>query len=604
MAQITRHAIGAALLLSLTAMAGAQTIVPDAAIVAEAAGKWDDAIAVYRRALDVDARRVDLWVRLADVEARRANSAGVIDALQHASRLAPRDARMYERLSQAYAVAGQPRAGLEAIQAAVELEPNSVDYLRARATLATWAGDYKRARDSYQRLAARLPLDDSLVLAYARVSAWSGDTNGSVTQYERYLAEHADAAEIWLELARAESWRGNYPAAVRALGTYLLKFGVSDAYDRELMAVMTGAGRPRLAEGMADQFLARTPDSYQVNLTRAVALAMQQRSKEAFTALGTARSLAPEYGEVRNAERVLRTLLSSTIDPQLTVYQDSDRLQTMRIAPRATVSFDTGTQFSAGYDRTSLSARAGSGLEQIGGGTTAMFERTWLVAAQNIGALTVRGGAGYATSGVDHLITSLAGAEVRAGDTLRFSAEREFGYLTISPRAASLGLTQVAYRSAIDWMPTLRDRVAVDALYQELSDGNRRWELTVTPRHSVARTTRFNLDIGVSAYRLETAQDLDHGYYDPRRYEQYSAVLFPYFKFRENVGLSLSGGFGVQRDIATPGFQPGGTVGGEATFGIYEPWVLKVSSSATMNRRLESGGFRGISGSVSIVRRF
>jgi hypothetical protein len=81
-------------------------------------------------------------------------------------------------------------------------------------------------------------------------------------------------------------------------------------------------------------------------------------------------------------------------------------------------------------------------------------------------------------------------------------------------------------------------------------------------------------------------------------------VIYPYFKFSENVGLSLSGGLGVQRDIATPGFRPGGTVGGEATFGIYERWVLKASSSATINRRLESGGFRGLSATVSLIRRF
>ena len=45
-------------------------------------------------------------------------------------------------------------------------------------------------------------------------------------------------------------------------------------------------------------------------------------------------------------------------------------------------------------------------------------------------------------------------------------------------------------------------------------------------------------------------------------------------------------------------------MGGEATFGIYEPWVLKISSIATVNRRLESGGFRGFSASVSLIRRF
>lgn len=600
-----RHAsIAAAIILSLGAVARAQTTVPDAALAAEAAQQWDAAVAVYRQALDADPRRIDLWQRLADVEARRSNPAGAVDALQHAARLGPADAALYARLSQAHAVANQPRAALEAIEVAVARDPTSTEYLRARATLAAWAGDYKRARDSYQRLAARLALEDDLVLAYARVSAWSGDTNGAVTQYRRYLGAHADAADVWLELARTESWRGNYAAATSTLDTYRTRFGESDAYERELMSVMASAGRPSQAEAVADRLIERTPGSYQLNLTRAIALAMEQRPKEAFDALGTARQLAPERREIRDAERLVRTLLSSTIDPRFTVYEDSDRLQSVRITPRATASFTTGTKLSAGYDRTQLSARVGSGLEQIGGAATATFEHTWLGASQKVGALTLRGSAGYATSGADHLVTSLAGVQVRAGDRLQFSVEREFGYVAISPRAASLGLTQVAHRALVDWTPSLRDRVALDVLYQELSDGNRRWELTLTPRHSMVRTSRLNLDLGVSAYRLETDLDLDHGYYDPRRYEQYSAVVYPYFKFSENVGLSLSGGFGVQRDIATTGFQPGGTVGGEATFGIYEPWVLRVSSIATVNRRLESGGFRGFSASVSLIRRF
>ena len=62
--------------------------------------------------------------------------------------------------------------------------------------------------------------------------------------------------------------------------------------------------------------------------------------------------------------------------------KDSDRLQSVRITPRATASFTTGTKLSAGYNRTQLSARVGSGLEQNGGAPNATFEHTWLGAAR------------------------------------------------------------------------------------------------------------------------------------------------------------------------------------------------------------------------------
>jgi hypothetical protein len=66
----------------------------------------------------------------------------------------------------------------------------------------------------------------------------------------------------------------------------------------------------------------------------------------------------------------------------------------------------------------------------------------------------------------------------------------------------------------------------------------------------------------------------------------------------------MSTALGPQRDSYSPSFRFGGTVSGEATFGIYEPWVLKINASASMNRRLESGAFRGLSGGVVLVRRF
>ena len=146
--------------------------------------------------------------------------------------------------------------------------------------------------------------------------------------------------------------------------------------------------------------------------------------------------------------------------------------------------------------------------------------------------------------------------------------------------------------------------VAFDGSYQELSDGNRRSELTIAPRGTVSRTARFNLDLGASAYRLETADDLDHGYYDPRRYEFYAMTMSPYFKFKENIGLGIALGLGAQRDDSSPSFHFGGNVTGEATFGIYKAWALKVSGGVTRNRRLESGAYQGFGANIGLVRRF
>jgi hypothetical protein len=240
----------------------------------------------------------------------------------------------------------------------------------------------------------------------------------------------------------------------------------------------------------------------------------------------------------------------------------------------------------------------------VDGTTSTELEQSWAGLAQKVGPLTFDVQAGYAKSIAGDLVTYRAGAAGRLGDRFRFALHRSSGPVVISPRTVGLGLTEIGHRVEFDWAPTLQTTIAFDGSYDELSDGNRRVEWTVSPRRSVARTAAFNLDLGASAYQLETAYDFTHGYYDPRRYEHYAFTAYPYFKVSENIGVSLTTALGVQRDWPSPSFRFGGTASGEATFGIYEPWVLKINGSASMNRRLESGAFRGFSGGVVLVRRF
>jgi hypothetical protein len=350
--------------------------------------------------------------------------------------------------------------------------------------------------------------------------------------------------------------------------------------------------------------LAQSPQSYELNLTHAIALARQRRAREAFETIETVRRLGPERRETRAAAQVLRTLLGSSAESPFTVYNDSDDLQVQRFSPQAVAALHTGTWLAAGYERTRLEARTGSGLDAAGGSPVALSDHVWTRAAQRVGAITLHGQAGYATS-VKHEATTFAvGFDARVADSIRVAFSSGSGPFIVSPRTVDLGLTATSERLEVEWSPTLRNQVVVDGSFQELSDGNRRWEMTVSPRRTVARRAGFNLDLGATAYRLETTRDLDHGYYDPRRYEFYAATMYPYLKVRENVGLALTVAIGAQREDRSPSFHFGANVSGEATFGIYRPWVLKVNSSATINRRLESGAFRGFGAGAALIRRF
>jgi cytochrome c-type biogenesis protein CcmH/NrfG len=527
-----------------------------------------------------------------------------IEALEHAVAASPGDASLYARLSQTYASAGSGKAALLAIEAALALEPGRPEYVRARAILATWIGDYRKAQDSYRQLETVYPKDLDLALALARVSAWAGDTDHAVKEFKRYLKTHASNAPVWLELAKTESWRGNYAGAIEALDAYKHRAGETRDYLAQLAAVLATGGRPAQAEDLLAGLLAQSPADYDLNLTHTLALGSQQRAKAAFASLDTVRQLSPDGAQTRTAERVLQTQLGSSAESPFTAYSDSDALRVQRFAPRALVALNSGTQLSAGYDRSELDARPGSGLDTLDGHTGATVEQTWVGAAQRFGTIAVNGQVGYARANEQVSTTYGVGIDARLADGVRFMLSRASGPLVISPRTVDLGLMVTSHRAQIDWTPTLRAQVVVDASVDDLSDGNRRWEVTFSPRRTVARRARFNLDLGATAYRLETTHDFDHGYYDPRAYEYYAATMYPYFKIRENVGLAMTAALGVQRDNTTRSFRLGGNVTGEATFGIYRPWVLKLNGAATLNGRLDSGAFRAFSIGAGLVRRF
>jgi tetratricopeptide (TPR) repeat protein len=599
-----RTILTAAAIALLASHVYAQGQVPAAGLAAEGEGRWADALALYRAETARNQSAADLWLRIADIESRLGKTEAAIEALERAVAVRPSDSATFVRLSRAYAAAGHAAPAARAMEGALALDPTSEDYLRSHATLATWAGEYAAAERSYRTLRKRHPRDTDLTLALARVAVWAGNTDRGVVAYREYLDAVPAASDVWLELARAESWRGNFAAAVGVLDQYRDRFGETEPYARELTATLARGGRPREALRGLDTLLTVSPEDRELLLSRTIALGGVRRHGDAVTTLARVESLRPGDESTRAAERVVRSLLASSIGPASTVYGDSDGLRTFRFAPRFDVGFNSDTRLYAGYEYLDLAARAGSGLDQLSGSTTARVDHAWAGLTQRLGVLTFGGTVGEARSDSDRLTTYSALARVTASDALAFSVERSYGFFAISPRTVGLGLTRLGHRVQFEWLPTLRYYIGVDGTYEQLSDDNARWEVFVAPRLALARTQRLNMDVGVLVHQFGATDNLDNGYYDPNRYEFYSLVLSPYWKVSENVGLGASVGAGVQRDDASRAFRYGGNASAEATFGIYRRWLVKVHGSTTANRRLESGAFRGYSGGVVLLRRF
>ncbi len=129
-----------------------EAALPAQALAAEMDGRWEDAMLVYEQLLQTDPRRVDLWRRIADIQAMLGRPHQATLALLCAIGQIPQELPLYAQLAQAHSVNGQLQAALFALRRGLDLEPQNTDFLRTQGQLAFWSGDLDLARESYFRI--------------------------------------------------------------------------------------------------------------------------------------------------------------------------------------------------------------------------------------------------------------------------------------------------------------------------------------------------------------------------------------------------------------------------------------------------------------------
>lgn len=140
-----------------TPVAGAAkaATLPAIGVQAERQGRWDDAIRLYQQILAGQPGQVELWLRIADIQAMLGRSHDAALSMLWMLDAIADDPALYHRLAQAHAVNGQFRAALAASKQALALAPGNDDYLRSHAQLAAWLGDSATVRESYLKILTR-----------------------------------------------------------------------------------------------------------------------------------------------------------------------------------------------------------------------------------------------------------------------------------------------------------------------------------------------------------------------------------------------------------------------------------------------------------------
>ncbi len=227
--------------------------VPPAGLQAEGEGKWQEALDLYNQALEADQVRPDLWLRVADIEARLDHHLEAALALAKASELSGEDAPLQSHLSQAWSMAGRPDLATKAIEKALYLDPRNLEYLKARVILAYWQGDTDKAASSMEMLAKLDPTYDMTELNRARALSFRNKLDESARSYRNYHRSQEPDRQSLLEQARVEAWRGNYASAMELLASYRERFGEDRDYLRDRARLLAWAELPDQAMVLVNQ---------------------------------------------------------------------------------------------------------------------------------------------------------------------------------------------------------------------------------------------------------------------------------------------------------------------------------------------------------------
>lgn len=580
----------------------------ETALQAELKGQWQDALRTYRSLVTKEPERVDLWVRIGQLEYARDNYKDAAQAFEKAAGLSPHDPTIYFQLSQSYySGEDEPQKALESIDRALELDPNNIKYLKAKAVISNWGGSTDIAVGTYKRILELSPEDETALLDLARSQSWNDELDDSVKNYKLYLEKYPEDGEVLIEYASVEGWRGNYPAALSILERYREKFGETDDYLKQKARTFAWAERPAPALELNAPLLEKTPQDYELHVTNTIAMHYAERPQEAVESLQVLEKLRPHSLEVDSIKRFVMTPLRSYVKGGLKYYHDSDSLDIIYTYLQGEYALSPVTFLRAGIENDHLHADQGSGYEQIDGKENIWYSNPWIGIShrfsQNVAA---EGDIGGSIAGDKNKVPTYRLAfDFRFSDEFSMKFERDYDYFIISPRALSLGIRIGQNRVQLIWKPDLKYYVYAQAEYDTLSDDNEKFEVMLAPRRTFLRTGKFNLDLGITAlwYGYEK-QNLDHGYWDPELYQSYLITGYGYWKINEDNGVSIVLSGGIQKDETVSTFREGLDVNVEGLFGIYRDWMLVVSGGLTHNIQQRTGAYDGVSAGLWLTRRF
>jgi|GEM_PF-6553130 len=555
--------------------------------------------------------QLEEYINLANNEASLRHYGLAATAIKKAIRIKP-NAKLYKQLSEIYAMANQPQQALEAINQALKFSPANLDYWRAKAKLAAWANNKVAAQESYEAILRLKPYDQDAMLNLAHVLAWRGETDLSLCAYKNFLRVYPQIAEGWIQYAEVLSWIENYTEAFNALSHYKRLGGDEFKYLKIQAKVLASAGRFQSALKINQPLLREKPADSYLLITEVNALNKALDTQKALVYLKKVNEINPDDPQVKGLNQVILTPLRSNINVGTDYTSASD---TTRIRHIPTLS---GQYFLS--PTTSLllqgihehaTAAIGSGLETING-KSGIYDESLMVGfgTQIPSILNFKGVAGMLKiqGKNEHGIYDV-GIGTNLGETVEFDFQSLHNLyrpylIPQSPRLISLQIMESRNGIAFQWQPFIHKYLNVVVSHSDLSDNNGYWHTNIWPKTRVFSSQNWQVSLGVNADTWRYKRRANDGYFSPLLFKGYEGTIDVYYGISENVGLSCSGGFGMQKDETFPHYYYEEDLSAQLFLGIFTDWELKINGGYTLRINPQNNNYRSWNTGLILTRRF
>ncbi len=500
------------------------------------------------------------------------------------------DAEIYAKAAKANYDAESYKEALTLIDQAACFAPTNESYLLTRVEIGKKLESKEIVFWSYNRLYKLNPCKKEYILEYARAATNRGCLDFPSNLYVEYICKWPFESKPWLEYAYIENWKGNYRKAICILDKYYELFGSSDDYLITRANIVASANHPYEALAITEPMIGRLKDNYDLNYGRTIALYYGNFPVQMLRSLMRVSLLKPGTEQTKGLIEFITAPYRSRVTGDAYHSEDTDSVNITWGMVTGQLYTSPLSSFLADFKDETLKADITSGLAPITGGESIQIRRERAGASYRFNQhflLIGEAGVTSATkSGGDFFIYQID-AQTRINNRMRVDFLFKDDFYDVSARAVSLSIRQRLNQASLFWepAPTIQTYINSRVAYAKYSDDNEMKLMEVTPRTYMLATEKVNVIMGLNGLWYGFTRQRGHGYYDPSRYEFYSANINITYKPSDNFNYVFNFSRGMQKDETFRNYRPANDYSGQAYLGIYKDWYLILTANLSTRGR-------------------